>query len=119
MNEMQEQSALSWIEVQFLKRAVEILSDCRATLMWTYCQAYYLEKNNQTYIFEDNQRDLEMAVENLSELIEQPFEAEDIPALKAKVTDKSVYVQKRHHIMLEDSLSGLTEDRWIWTIAIK
>lgn len=48
-------------------------------------------------------RDLEMAVENLSELLETPFEAEDIAALRAKTTDKSVYVQKRHHIMMQDT----------------
>ncbi|KAL7007946.1 hypothetical protein EMMF5_002595 [Cystobasidiomycetes sp. EMM_F5] len=103
MEDMQLQSNLSWIEVQFLKKAVDILGECRATLKWTYAMAFYLQKNNQTYIFEDNQRDLEMAVENLSELLETPFEAEDIAALRAKTTDKSVYVQKRHHIMMQDT----------------
>lgn len=56
MEDMQLQSNLSWIEVQFLKKAVDILGECRATLKWTYAMAFYLQKNNQTYIFEDNQR---------------------------------------------------------------
>ena len=26
------------------------------TLKWTYCMVYYLERNNMTELFEDNQR---------------------------------------------------------------
>ena len=43
---------MSWIEVQFLKKAVDILCECRRTLMYTYVFAYYLRKNNQSEIFE-------------------------------------------------------------------
>jgi ariadne-1 len=59
---------MSWIEVQFLETASKALQQCRQTLKWTYAFAYYLARNNQTEIFEDNQKDLEMAVENLSEV---------------------------------------------------
>jgi ariadne-1 len=62
MEEMQRSSDLSWIEVQYLRKAVEVLLKSRSTLMWTYAFAYYLAKNNATVLFEDNQRDLEMAV---------------------------------------------------------
>ena len=135
MEEIQFASSLSWIEVQFLKKAVDVcvglplaclltsgerddvsdeagffsmrllgsLGECRATLKWTYAMAYYLEKNNQTHLFEDNQADLEMATENLSELLEAPIEAETIPELRAKTQDKSVYVMKRHEILLKDT----------------
>ena len=41
-----------WIQVQFLKKAVKILSMCRNTLKYTYVFAFYLQKNNQTVIFE-------------------------------------------------------------------
>lgn len=58
MEEMQNSSQLSWIEVrdrsnmtsltpaqvQFLKKAVETLSACRATLRWSYAHAFYLVK---------------------------------------------------------------------------
>ncbi|CAD6568461.1 MAG: hypothetical protein CYPHOPRED_002569 [Cyphobasidiales sp. Tagirdzhanova-0007] len=119
MEEIQSQSALSWIEVQFLKKAVDVLGECRATLKWTYAMAFYLVKGNHTSIFEANQSDLELAVENLSELLEAPIDAETIPELKAKTTDKSVYVQKRHDIMLRDTLEGLAEDRWQWSITVR
>jgi hypothetical protein len=56
MEEIQHASNLSWIEVQFLNKAVETLSVCRTTLKWTYAMAFYLEKNNFTALFEDNQR---------------------------------------------------------------
>ena len=39
-------------QVQFLKKAVDILCQCRQTLMYTYVFAYYLKKNNQSVIFE-------------------------------------------------------------------
>lgn len=53
-----------------------------------------------------------MATENLSEAVEQPFEAEDIPKLRAKVLDLTAYVQKRYQVMLDDTLSGYLEERW-------
>jgi len=43
---------MSWIEVQFLRKAVDVLCQCRQTLMYTYVFAYYLRKNNQSIIFE-------------------------------------------------------------------
>jgi len=35
MERMQKSSELSWIEVQFLKEAVETVVQCRNTLMWS------------------------------------------------------------------------------------
>lgn len=52
MEEMQQH--MSWIEVQFLKKAVDVLCLCRQTLMFTYVFAFYLKKNNQSIIFEVN-----------------------------------------------------------------
>ena len=56
MEEMQITSALTWIEVQFMKKAVEEVDKCRTTLKWTYSMAYYLAKGNEKDLFEDNQR---------------------------------------------------------------
>lgn len=56
MEEMQITSSLTWIEVQFMKRAVEEADRCRATLKWTYAMAFYLERGNEKELFEDNQR---------------------------------------------------------------
>ena len=47
MGDIQKQTGMSWIEVQFLAKAVETLRDCRTTLMYTYVFAYYLAKNSE------------------------------------------------------------------------
>ncbi|PPQ92982.1 hypothetical protein CVT25_000183 [Psilocybe cyanescens] len=118
MEEMQITSALTWIEVQFMKKAVEEVDKCRMTLKWTYAMAYYLAKGNEKELFEDNQRDLEKAVEDLSELLESPIEADQIPTLRQQVTNKTVYVQKRNEIVLEDTANGFLEDRWRWNVSV-
>ncbi|KZS98666.1 hypothetical protein SISNIDRAFT_472483 [Sistotremastrum niveocremeum HHB9708] len=119
MEEMQITSDLTWIEVQFAKKAVDEVSRCRMTLKWTYAMAYYLAKGNQKELFEDNQRDLEKAVEDLSELLETAIEPENIPTLRQKMTDKTVYVQKRNEILLEDTAKGFSEGRWHWNVEVE
>ncbi|EPS97173.1 hypothetical protein FOMPIDRAFT_1166715 [Fomitopsis schrenkii] len=118
MEEMQMTSELSWIEVQFMKKAVDEVIKCRTTLMWTYGMAYYLDSSNEKELFEDNQRDLERAVEDLSELIESPLDPEVIKTLRQKVTDRTVYVTKRNEIMLEDTARGFLEGRWKWNLPV-
>ena len=62
-------------------QAATNLQTCRHLLKWTYAFAFYLEsssKNNNTKIFEDNQADLEFAVERLSEMLEKPLEREKV-----------------------------------------
>ena len=51
MVEMQQHN-MSWIDVQFLKKSLDTLCECRRTLMYTYAFAYYLKKNNNQQIFE-------------------------------------------------------------------
>ncbi len=81
-------------------------------------------------------RDLEKAVEDLTELLETPIEADDIPSLRQKMTDKTVkahflpriyqsnalllqvYVQKRNEILLDDTSKGYQDDRWRWNVTV-
>lgn len=114
MEEMQVTSELTWIEVQFLKKAVDTVTGCRMTLKWTYAMAFYLARDNMTELFEDNQRDLERAVEDLSEQLEKPIERDQIASLRQRVTDLTVYVQRRREIMLSDTAEGFSEGRWKW-----
>ena len=80
---------------------------CRQTLKWTYAFAYYLERNNQTEIFEDNQKDLEMAVENLSEMFEKP--TEQLSELKVDMMDKTSYCNQRRIVLLDDTAKNLKD----------
>ncbi|TIB28668.1 hypothetical protein E3P86_03819 [Wallemia ichthyophaga] len=93
MDEMQRSTSLTWIEVQFVKKAVETVTKCRMTLKWTYAMAYYLDRNSMTELFEDNQADLEKAVENLSELLEKPLDVETIPELRSQMQNATNYVK--------------------------
>ncbi|KAI0628773.1 hypothetical protein C8Q77DRAFT_1145356 [Trametes polyzona] len=114
MVEWQETSKMSWIESTFMRDAVNELTRCRATLKWTYAMAYFLSAGNQKQIFEDVQADLEKAVEDLSQLLEEPVEAESVKSLRQRMMDKTVYVRSRHEIVLRDTAEGLAEGRWEW-----
>ena len=105
MTSLQNTANMSWIEVQFLDAASKALQECRQTLKWTYAFAYYLARNNLTAIFEDNQRDLELAVENLSEMFEKPVE--QLAALKVEMMDKTTYCMRRKVVLLTDTAEKL------------
>ncbi|KAI9475204.1 hypothetical protein LPJ78_005778 [Coemansia sp. RSA 989] len=114
MEQIQREHTMSWIEVQFLSDAVDVLSMCRSTLKWSYVLGYYMVSDNQKIIFENNQSDLEMATEHLNELVENPI-SEDGPSIeefKRMVIDKSTYVRSRWETILADIIAGLQENRW-------
>lgn len=117
MKDLQDASGMSWIEVQFLNQAFDVLQRSRRTLTWTYAFAYYLEKGHITTIFEDNQRDLEMATEQLSEIFERP--ATDLASEKVAMLDKCAYVSQRRDILLEDAARGLAEGTWEYNVPIE
>ncbi|KAF4300846.1 putative ring finger protein [Botryosphaeria dothidea] len=114
MTQLQTSSGMSWIEVQFLEQASQALQQCRQTLKWTYAFAYYLARNNLTEIFEDNQKDLEMAVENLSEMFEKPVD--QLADLKVEMMDKTSYCNRRRVILLSDTADNLKSGNWEFNV---
>ncbi|XP_022667404.1 potential E3 ubiquitin-protein ligase ariadne-1-like isoform X1 [Varroa jacobsoni] len=118
MEEMQQHN-MSWIEVQFLKKAVDVLCQCRQTLMYTYVFAYYLSRNNQSAIFEDNQRDLESATETLSEYLEREITSENLHDIKQKVQDKYRYCEGRRRVLLDHVHEGYENDWWEYNEEMK
>jgi len=118
MVEVQEASDLSWIESKFMQHAVNALTRCRLTLKWSYTMAFYLAQGNQKQIFEDLQANLEKAVEDLSQLLEEPIETETVKDLRKRMMDKTVYVQKRHEILLHDTAAQLAEGKWEWVMPL-
>ena len=111
MEEMQQHN-MSWVEVQFLKKAVDILCQCRQTLMYTYVFNYYLKKNNQSVIFEDNQKDLETATETLSGYLERDITRENLVDIKQKVQDKYKYCDSRRRVLTEHVQEGYDREWW-------
>jgi ariadne-1 len=116
MQQLQNTTGMSWIEVQFLDQASQALQQCRQVLKWTYAFAYYLARNNLTEIFEDNQKDLEMAVENLSEMFEKPID--QLQGLKVEMMDKTSYCTKRRIILLNDTAENLKQGNWEFIVSL-
>ncbi|KAL1989872.1 hypothetical protein VTN49DRAFT_7069 [Thermomyces lanuginosus] len=116
MTSLQSQSGMSWIEVQFLATASQALQQCRQTLKWTYAFAYYLARNNLTDIFEDNQKDLELAVESLSEMFEKPIN--ELANLKVDILDKTAYCNKRRVILLSFTAENLKNGDWEFNVQL-
>ncbi|KAI8607651.1 hypothetical protein BC830DRAFT_1072774, partial [Chytriomyces sp. MP71] len=114
---MQDCADMSWIEAQFLARAKGTLLAARNTLKWTYCLAFYLDKgSNRALLFEDNQADLEGAVEALSGLLESEGfdDPQKVPELRKNILDKAVYVGKRRDVLLEAAGRDLVEGKFTW-----
>lgn len=111
MVQLQTSSGMSWIEVQYLNAASQALQTCRQTLKWTYAFAFYLARNNLTTMFEDNQKDLEMAVEALSEMFEKPVPELSEPTMKQQIIDKTAYCSKRRLILLEYTADNLYQGK--------
>ncbi|KAI0214325.1 E3 ubiquitin-protein ligase ARIH1 [Lamellibrachia satsuma] len=111
MEEMQQHN-MSWIEVQFLKKAVDVLCQCRQTLMYTYVFAFYLRKNNQSIIFEENQKDLENSTEHLSEYLERDITSDMLVDIKQKVQDKYRYCESRRKVLLDHVHEGYEKELW-------
>ncbi|CAM4777642.1 unnamed protein product [Rotaria magnacalcarata] len=111
MELMQQQ--MSWIEVQFLQVACDVLRQCRQTLMYTYPFAFYLKRNNHSIIFEQNQADLEHATEELSGYLERDStQTTNLTEMGQKVRDKYRYCSTRRKVLLDHVTEGYESDYW-------
>jgi len=71
----------SWIDVQYIQKAVDQLVECRRSLKFTYVYAYYLDDGSEKNLFEYLQEQLERVTEQLSEILEsdvKKFNRDDI-----------------------------------------
>ena len=95
---MQSNCIIGFAESQLFERALSTLEDCRIVLMHTYIFAFYVKKNNHLEIFEDNQRDLEIAVEKLCSYLEQEEYCMDIMYMKNYIQDLTKYCSQRRQV---------------------
>lgn len=112
MEELQVLYDMSNYEVVFFKEAVDILCQCRQTLMYTYVFAFYLKSNNQAEIFSANQIDLQNATEILSGYLEREITDNDLKSLKRKIKGQSKYCEDRRLILLNHVHEGHDHDWW-------
>ena len=109
IQEMQAE-LMSYTEQQAIYKAFDVLRACRRTLKYTYAFAYYLYRNNQAEVFEQNQADLERATEALSGLLEQEIDADK--NISVKLMDKTRYCDQRSQILLTHCKEGYAEHYW-------
>lgn len=77
------------LQTLYLRNAIDTLRRCRRTLAYTYVFAYNLQRNNQVEIFEDNQADLEAAVERLSGYLEHEVTESIVVKCRPHIIDRS------------------------------
>ncbi len=107
--EMQAES-MSYTQQRSIQTAFEVLQQCRRTLKYTYPFAYYLQRSNQSEIFEQNQADLERATEGISELLEKEINVEE--NIGVKLMEISSYCDQRRKILLDHCKDGYHEHYW-------
>lgn len=118
MLELQQKYRVGWVDVQFLSKAVNILCKCRQTLMYTYVFAYFCENSQQLNIFEDNQRDLQNAVEKMSEYLEQGINKDEMNIISTKVNDYYRYCENRRVVLINHISEGNDKNWWSYNVTI-
>ncbi len=117
---IQNEQQLSMNDIQVIEKAFDVLLKCRQTLTYTYPFAYYLIKNNQSDVFEQNQADLEQTCEQLSELLEQDLTKEIVfNGIKRKLSEKYQYCDARKCVLLKHVKEGYTNGYWQYHDEVK
>jgi ariadne-1 len=104
MKELTQKSQTSWLEVDYIRKGVEQLIECRAALKWTYAYAYNLPSGPQKELFEYLQDELEHNTENLSELLERDS------SNKSKILNTTKVAQTRLQHLLKGVDDGLKKN---------
>lgn len=120
----------SWIDIQWLNSAMEVLFQCRKILQWSYCFGFYLFDPTSTNedikksinhlnsnqrkvvknLFEDHQESLENATEQLSSLIELPVDRICFDnKIKDDIIKYTVSADKRNKALVDIIQKEITE----------
>jgi ariadne-1 len=102
MLEQQEATKASWIDVQFVKQAVEQVIECRRVLKFTYALGYFLNDDPGKQLFEHHQEMLEKNTDRLQEYTEEPLEKMD----RGNIVNLTRVTEK----FLESMLASATND---------
>lgn len=102
-----------WIKVEFVAQAVEVLLQCRRTLMYSYIFSYFMATiDNQMYIFEENLKYLVQRTEELSEILEHEITAENVEKLKETIRDKTNLCTIRRRSLIDHIQEGYDKNWW-------
>ncbi|UYV77055.1 ARIH1, partial [Cordylochernes scorpioides] len=109
IKEMSKQN-VAWVDSNKLRQCLDVLCQCRQTLMYSYAFAYYLKKNNQCIIFEENQRDLETATEKISEYLERDLSVKENSSIINMRSHTLMYSEEEENIYDSEDETSSQED---------
>lgn len=113
ISEVEIELDTQWIKTPFVSNAIEILLQCRRTLMHSYIFSYFMTTmNNQMYIFEENLQYLERCTERLSEILENKVTPQSIMKLKKRIIDATDFCAKRRRTLLDHIREGYEDNCW-------
>lgn len=101
MEHLLQVQKLTWISVQYIKEAAEVLTKTRTILKWSYVYGYYLPHHINRYLFEFLQANLESVTEKLSQLLESKE-----PPERQKIVNATVTVSKEVKKLIEGLAEG-------------
>lgn len=101
-------------DIVFCRRGFDILNKSRLILSATYVFAFSTAICNQLTIFQDNQRDLEIATETLCEHLEREVKDnyDNAPDLGVAIKDKYAYCERRQKVLLDHVYEGYRNGWW-------
>lgn len=104
---------MQFVKIEFVAPAVELLLECRRTLMHSYIFSYFMTTiDNQMYIFEENLKYLGQCTEQLSEALESNVTAENMNTLKHQIIDKTAMCSARRRTLLNHIREGHENEWW-------
>lgn len=104
---LQEHEKSAWIDVQFLKQAVEMVIECRRVLKYTYALGYFLKEQSQAKeLFEYHQEMLEKNNERLSELTEMSDITTDV---RTQIVNLTRVTERFMHSLLDTVVNGVVD----------
>ncbi|CAG9840346.1 unnamed protein product [Diabrotica balteata] len=115
VEEMQQLHEIRWIDVKYLKKAVDILCRCQQTLMYTDVFAYYLKRNNQSVIFKFNQQYLERETKLLSEYLKRAISQKDLLIDETQIQDSARFCDRLRITLVNHVYEGYEKDWWLFS----
>lgn len=102
-----------WVKMDFIVQAIEVLLQCRRTLMHAYIFSYFMTSlDNQMSIFEANLQFLEQCTEQLSEVLENDVTVSNVGMMREKIIDLRILCEKRRRGLLDHITEGYDENWW-------
>ncbi|KAG5671760.1 hypothetical protein PVAND_001939 [Polypedilum vanderplanki] len=102
-----------WVKMDFIANAIEILLECRRTIMYSYVFLFYKTTiGNEIYIFENMVEELYQNTERLAYLTENKINSNNVYQFKHDVVSKTEFCQSSRKKLLNYVKEGEENKFW-------